>query len=136
MKQPKLFPDLQAALACEDVRLEVNGFNSLVGVIHVIAVPTVPFRILKLCIFTRWVNGIGAFSQTARILTPEEETELAKSETHFELSSTDVQATNVAFFGGLEFTQFGDYPIEIIIDGDLRMRFPLKVVQLQALPQG
>ena len=43
-----MIPDLQAAVACEDVRLEVNGGNTIVGVVNVVAVPAVPFRLIKL----------------------------------------------------------------------------------------
>ena len=52
-------PDLQAALACEDVRLEVSGSNTLVGVINAIMAPAFPLRIMKLCVYTRWCSGQG-----------------------------------------------------------------------------
>ncbi|GAB4247672.1 MAG: hypothetical protein OHK005_13970 [Candidatus Methylacidiphilales bacterium] len=126
-----LLPDLQAALVCEDVRLEASGSNTLVGVINVIAAPTIPFRIIKLCVFTRWTNGEGRFLQKTRILSPLAEDVIAESDTGFHLESPSHHATNVAFFGGLEFAEWGDYPVEILLNGDLVSRFTVKVVQVQ-----
>jgi hypothetical protein len=131
MNVQEVIPDLQAALLCEDVRLEVSGSNTLVGVLNVIAVPVVPFRVLKLCIFTRWGNGHGAYMQKVRILTPTDEEPIAQSDTPFKLASGDTHVTNVALFGGLEFKEIGDYPVEILLNGDLRSRFFLRVMQVK-----
>jgi len=130
----RMIPDLQAALLCEDVRIEASGSNTLVGVLHAIATPVLPVRIMKLCVFTRWCSGLGEFSQTTRILSEDENTELGKTVTPFKLKDSDNQATNVAVFGGLEFTSAGDYPIEISLNGDLKMRFNLRVVQIEKTP--
>lgn len=130
-----MLPDLQAALACEDVRLEANGFNTLVGVVSAIIIPRVPFRILKLCVYTRWTSGEGEFVQKTRILTPDER-ELAWTETKFRISSGDLHTTNIALFSGVEFQQYGDFPIEVLLDGDLRVRFTLRVAQAPPLPPG
>ena len=129
-----MIPDLQAALVCEDVRLEVNGANTLVGVINVLAAPVIPFRILKLCVYTRWTSGQGRFTQRVRILAPDDEQELAASDTPFDLPSPELHTTNVALFGGLEFPQAGDYPIEILLDGELKLRFGLRVLALPSPP--
>lgn len=125
-----MIPDLQAALVCEDVRLEVSGANSLVGVVSAIPTPVLPFRVMKLCVFTRWCSGLGDFQQTTRLLNCSDEEELARSETQFQLQNTVSHATNIALFGGMEFTEAGDYPVEIILDGELKLRFPLRVVKV------
>ena len=121
-----MIPDLQCALVCEDVRLEVAGGNTLVGVINTIAAPQIPIRLIKLCIFARWCSGDGHFEQTTRILDLDENI-LANTETEFRLDGEDTHATNVAVFGGVEFSQAGSYPIEIMLDGELVLRFPLQV---------
>jgi len=120
-------PDLQSILICEDVRLEANGFNTLVGVINVIATPITPFRIMKLCCFTRWINGQGSFTQGLRILSPDER-EITSAKSSFQLSNPEIFATNVSVFGGIEFREAGDYPIEVTLDDELILRFPLRVV--------
>ncbi|NJK93037.1 MAG: hypothetical protein HC904_15185 [Blastochloris sp.] len=124
-------PDLQAALLCEDVRIEASGSNTLVGVLHAIATPVLPVRVMKLCVFTRWCSGQGDFTQSTRILSEDEGSELGHTKTRFKLRDSDNHATNVAVFGGLEFSSEGDYPIEILLDGDLKLRFNLRVVQIQ-----
>jgi len=124
-------PDLQAALICEDVRLEVSGSNSLVGVLNAILAPSFPLRVIKLCVFTRWCSGQGGFRQTTRILSAEDESELSHTETKFALRDEDIHATNVAVFAGLEFKRPGDYPVEILLDDDLKLRFNLRVLQLE-----
>ncbi|MDZ4789074.1 MAG: hypothetical protein SH807_09040 [Blastochloris sp.] len=128
-------PDLQAALLCEDVRIEASGSNTLVGVLHAIATPMLPVRVMKLCVFTRWCSGLGDFNQTTRILSEDETTELGRTETPFHLNDTDNHATNVAVFGGLEFNNVGDYPIEILLDGNLHLRFNLRVFLVQQTQQ-
>ena len=54
---------------------------------------------------------------------------------YFQLPALDAHATNVHVFGGIQFTRQGIYTVEIKIDGELRLRFPLPVVPLQALPE-
>lgn len=122
-----MIPDLQAALVCEDVRFETSGANTLVGVVQVVHSPHFPLRILKLCVFTRWISGIGNFQQTTRLLDPDENT-MNHTETAFALSHEDKQATNIAVFGGVEFKHPGSYSIEILLDQDLILRLPLPVV--------
>ena len=130
-----ILPDLQACVLCEDVRQEASGQQTLIGIIGMIPAPVLPLGFFKLCLWTRWCGGIGQFTQQSAILTPEEETPIAESEVEFQLPALDAHATNVHVFGGIQFTRQGIYTVEIKIDGELRLRFPLPVVPLQALPE-
>jgi hypothetical protein len=49
----------------------------------------------------------------------------------FVLPELNSHATNVHVFGGVQFQKHGIYHVEIQIDGELRMRFPLPVVPVQ-----
>ena len=40
-------------------------------------------------------------------------------------------ATNVHYFGGVQFQQFGMHHVEIYLGDELRLRFPLPVVQVK-----
>lgn len=124
----EMLPNLQCVLVCEDVRLEVSGSNTIVGVVNLINAPVIPFRALKLCVFTRWCSGRGTFRQMTKILTPTDKV-IAQSETEFQLPSTENHATNVAVFGGVEFPEAGDYSVEIHLNGELELHFPVRVVQ-------
>jgi hypothetical protein len=128
----RMIPDLQASFACEDVRVEAGGAHTIVGIVNFIGAPTLPIQIIKLCIWTRWSSGIGQFEQVTRLVGPDEETELAAATTQFRLENEDSHTTNVNIFGGLQFTQVGAHHVEILLDGELKLRFPLRVM----LPPG
>lgn len=124
-----ILPDLQSAVLCEDVRTEVSGAQTLVGVIGAVPAPQVPIGFFKLCLWTRWCGGIGSFQQNSRILDPDDHV-VAEAGIRFELREIDGSATNVHFFGGVEIKSFGVHHVEVSLDGDMRMRFPVPVVQV------
>lgn len=128
-------PDLQACVLCEDVRQEASGQQTLVGIIGGIPAPALPIGFFKLCLWTRWCGGVGKFTQESAFLTPEDDSPIAQSRVEFHLPSLEAHATNVHVFGGLQLQKFGIYTIEIKIDGELRLRFPLPVVPVTGMPQ-
>jgi hypothetical protein len=130
----RMLPDLQASFACEDVRVEASGAHTIVGIVNVIAAPSFPVRLLKFCIWTRWTCGVGKFTQMTRVIRPDEDNILGESTTDFELNHEDGHATNVNFFAGVEFPEPGTYHIEVSLDGELKLRYPLTAVIPQALP--
>jgi hypothetical protein len=123
-------PDLQASLICEDVRQEVNGMQTLVGIINVIPARVLPVALLKLCVWTRWCGGIGRFRQTSRILGVDEEKVLAESHIEFELKELESHVTNVNLFTGVQLQQYGVHYVEILLERELRIRYPFPVVQV------
>ena len=127
----RMIPDLQASFACEDVRVEASGAHTIIGILNFIGAPTLPIQVIKLCIWTRWSSGVGQFEQVTRLIGPDEETVLATATTQFHLGNEESHTTNVNIFGGLQFSQVGAHHIEIILDGELKLRYPLRVI----LPQ-
>lgn len=123
-----ILPDLQACLLCEDVRNEVNGQQSLVGILAAIPAPQVPVGFFKLCVWSRWCGGMGNFLQQTYLLNAVDEKPIATAEVRFALQSMESNATNVNFFGGLQFPQYGVYHVEVHLEGELRLRFPFSVV--------
>ena len=130
MESTSILPDLQSAVLCEDVRCEINGMQTLVGVINVIPAPALPVNALRLCIWSRWCSGSGKFRQKSRILGVDEQQVLAQAEVEFELREMEGHATNVHYFGGVQFQQFGMHHVEIFLEDELRLRFPLPVVRV------
>jgi hypothetical protein len=124
----RMIPDLQASFACEDVRLEASGSHSIVGIINYIGAPSVPIQVIKLCVWTRWSSGIGQFEQTTRLVGPDEMTVIGSSTTQFHLTHEESHTTNVNIFGGVQFNHAGAHHVEIILDGEMKLRFPLRVV--------
>jgi len=124
-------PTLQASVICEDVRQEVNGMQSLVGVLSVIPAASVPVGMLKFCLWTRWFNGQGKFKQTARILAPDNKTVIGEAAVEFELQNLNGHATNVHFFAGIQFKEFGLHHVEIALDGKTVVSYPFVIAQTQ-----
>lgn len=125
-----ILPDLQASLLCEDVRAEISGQQTIVGVITIIPAQMLPVAFFKLCLWTRWCGGEGSFTQRSIILSSENEQILAESKVEFALNGLEAHATNVHVFGGVKFDRFGTHHIEIHLDDELQLRFPLPVVQI------
>ena len=131
-----ILPDLQSCVLCEDVRCEINGMQTLVGVINVIPAPALPVNCLRLCIWSRWCSGSGKFRQKSRIIGVDEQQVLAQAEVEFELREMEGHATNVHYFAGIQFQQFGLHHVEVFLENELRLRFPLPVVRVTlAQPQ-
>ncbi|MCF7669218.1 MAG: hypothetical protein K9N48_05530 [Verrucomicrobia bacterium] len=128
MNPTRILPDLQSSIVCEEVRQEVTGNFILIGVIGAIRVPKVPITALKLCVFNRWTAGVGQFVETAKLIAPDQTTEIRKSEVKFALKDPVFHATNVTVFGQIEFKTPGTYFIEVVVDDVMKLRYPLSVV--------
>ena len=105
METDVILPDLQSAVLCEDVRCEFNGMQTLVGVLNVIPAPALPINYMRLCIWARWCSGAGKFRQKSRIVGVDEQQVV-------------------------QFQQYGLHHVEIYLENELRLRFPLPVIQV------
>jgi hypothetical protein len=128
MQATRILPDLQSSLLCEEVRQESNGNFFLIGVINLIRVPQVPIVAARLCVFNRWTAGIGQFTETVRLIAPDQTTVLRKAEMKFELRDAALHSTNVMVFGQLEFKAAGTFFIEVLVDDVMKLRYPVPVV--------
>lgn len=127
MKPTRILPDLQCSILCEEVRQETNGNFILIGVIGVIRVPQIPITAFKLCVFNRWTAGLGKFTESVRLIAPDQTSIVRKSEVKFALREASSHATNVSFFGQVEFKETGTYFVEVLVDEVMKLRFPLVV---------
>lgn len=127
MNPLRILPDLQCSVLCEDVRQEINGNFFLVGVIGFVRVPRVPITAFKLCLFNRWTAGVGEFTESARLIAPDQLTELRQTQVRFALQDASLHATNVSVFQQVEFASAGVYYVEILVDEVMKLRFPLPV---------
>lgn len=127
MQPTRILPDLQCSLICEEVRQEANGNFILIGVIDFLRVPQVPITAFKLSIFNRWTAGIGQFTESVRLVAPDQTTVLRKSEVKFQMKDAGVNATTVTFFQNVEFSKPGSYFVEVLVDDVMKLRYPLTV---------
>src|SRR5438128_122720 len=128
MQPTRILPDLQCSLLCEEVRQEVTGNFFLVGVVNFIRVPQVPVVAFKLSLFNRWTAGIGQFTETARLIAPDQTTLLRKGEVKFVLQDAALHATNVTLFAQVEFKIAGTYYVEVLVDDVMKLRYPVPVI--------
>ena len=128
MQATRILPDLQCSLLCEEVRQEANGNFFLVGVINYIRVPQLPVVAFKLSIFNRWTAGLGNFTESVRLIAPDQTTVMRKSEVKFGLQDAHLHATNVTVFGQVEFKTAGNYFIEVLVDDVMKLRYPVTII--------
>jgi hypothetical protein len=131
MQATRILPDLQCSLLCEDIRQEASGNFILVGVLNLVRVPQLPVTAFKICVFNRWTAGVGQFSESVRLLAPDQTTVLRKGDVKFGLHDANHSATNVTVLGQVEFTAAGVYFVEVLVDDVMKLRYPLPIVVVQ-----
>ncbi len=131
MSDETIPPDLQACLLCDDVRQERNGKFILIGLFDTIGTPQFPLVYPRLCIVSRWCSGEGNFFQHSVILAPDQRTKVIEGKPiPIRLPSPEATATNVEFFMNVAFKEEGTHWIEVLLNDDLKLRFPLRVNQI------
>jgi len=121
-------PDLQSSLLCDDVRQERNGKFMLIGLFDVIHAEHLPVTFAKLCLVTRWCSGEGVFTQHSRIVHPDQKTVLTEGQpVQVNLPSPEASATSVEVFMNTTFPETGTYWVEILLEQDMKIRYPLRV---------
>ena len=128
MQASRILPDLQCSLVCEEVRQEATGNFFLIGVINFLRVPQLPVVALKLAIFNRWTAGIGHFTESVRLIAPDQTTVLRKGEVKFDLKDVATHATNVTMFGQVEFRMPGVHFVEVLVDDVMKLRYPVPLI--------
>ncbi|MGE4489116.1 MAG: hypothetical protein AB7E95_06200 [Kiritimatiellales bacterium] len=127
-----MIPDLQSSLICDDVRQERNGKFMLIGIFDAIHAERLPLTFAKICLVTRWCSGEGTFTQHSRIMHPDQRTVLAEGkEVQVTLPSPEAAATSVEVFINLQFPAPGTYWVEILLENDLKIRYPLRINQIE-----
>lgn len=136
MQPTRILPDLQCSLLCEDIRQEITGNFILIGVLNFIRVPQLPVVAFKLSVFNRWTAGLGQFTETVRLVAPDQTTVLRKGELKFKLQDAGLSANNLSLFGQVEFKTAGAYYVEVLVDDVMKLRYPVPVVVAPPPAQG
>lgn len=134
MNPARILPDLQSSLLCEDVRQEVTGNFIIIGVMGLIRVPQLPITAVRICVFNRWTAGLGQFTESVRLIAPDQSTVVRKSEVKFVLQDPAHHATNLSVLPQVEFKAAGVYWVEVLVDDVMKLRYPLPVVVVQPPP--
>jgi hypothetical protein len=131
MQASRILPDLQCSLMCEEIRREANGNFFIIGIIDYIRVPQLPVTAFKLSVFNRWTAGVGQFTESVRLIAPDQMTLIRKSEVKFELKDAALHSTNVTVFGQVEFKAPGAYYVEVLVDDVMKLRYPVPLLLVQ-----
>ena len=128
-----ILPDLQTALLCDDVRQENNGKFILIGLFDAIFAPQWPLRYPRLFVVTRWCSGSGEFTQRTRLLRPDQKNLVTEGRPiRFKMNDPESLVTNIEAFFNLEFLEAGTHWMEIHLENELKIRFPLRLAPLPA----
>ena len=136
MQAARILPDLQCSLLCEDVRPEANGNFIIIGVINFIRVPQVPVVAFKLAVFNRWTAGVGTFTESVRLIAPDQTTVLRKGEVKFQLPDASASGTTVTVLQQIEFKTAGTYYLEVLVDDVMKLRYPVPIILVPQQQQG
>jgi hypothetical protein len=128
MQASRILPDLQCSLVCEEIRQEMSGSFILIGVINFIRVPQLPVVAIKLGVFNRWTAGLGQFTETVRLIAPDQTTVMRQGEVKFALQDANFHATNVTMFPQVEFKVAGTYFVEVLVDDVMKIRYPVPLL--------
>ncbi len=127
-RNPTLVPDLQSSLLCDDVRQERNGKFILIGIFEGLMVPAFPAVFHRLCLVNRWCCGEGEFHQLTRIVSGDGKTKLIEGRpVPIRLTDVNQVATSVEYFVNVKIPEPGAYWIEILLNQQLKLRYPLHV---------
>ncbi len=122
-------PALLYSILCDDVRREENGKFLLIGLFETIGAREFPATHPALFIVNGWIGGVGSFRQYSRILDPSGQELARDQETPFQLSTLKARHSVIARFNHLELPQAGEYAVEVLLNGDLKVRYSLVVEQ-------
>jgi hypothetical protein len=112
---------------CDDVRREDNGKFILIGLFEAIGAKTFPVVHSALYVVNCWCSGLGSFGQRTRIINKDGSVLAEDSEAQFSLDSLKSKYKVIARFNNLRFEKPDEYAVEIILNGDLKVRYPILV---------
>ena len=119
-------PNLQFSVLCDDVRREDNGKFILIGLFETISSRKFPATHPALFVVNRYCKGEGSFSQKVRIVRSSDKSAVFQTgEQPFELKDIDHHHTLISKVNNIMFPVPGKYWVEILLDGDLILNYPI-----------
>ncbi len=130
MGSNKIRPTLVHTIICDDVRQELGGKFSLMGLFETISSQTFPIVHPRFAVMNEWTGGRGEFSCRVRLLAPDRATVLWESESRFTLYNETQRHRDISIRFNTTFPSPGTYWIEMLLDGVQLALVPLTVQQL------
>lgn len=134
---PKVYPSVDLALLCDDIRTELFRKVTFVGVYtgDTILTTTVPLRLAKLCFYQRLRGGKGQFHIHFKIEDPLGNEVLKASVEDFQIESEDQMVDLHLIFGNVRLEMEGSYVAQIFFDSDRKIgSFQFRVLKGEPKP--
>lgn len=112
---------------CDDVRREDNGKFILIGLFEAIGAKAFPITHPTFYVINCWCSGLGSFKQRTRIINKDGLVLAEDVETQFSLPNLKSKYKVVACFRNLKLEKPDEYSVEIMLNNDLKIRYPLSV---------
>ncbi|OIO80664.1 MAG: hypothetical protein AUJ89_02795 [Candidatus Omnitrophica bacterium CG1_02_43_210] len=128
-------PTLLFSVLCDDIRREDNGKFILLGLFETIGSRVFPAHHPTIYVMNCWCSGLGSFKQRTRILDTGSNVLVQDEETSFQLTSLKAKHRIIARFNNILLQAPGEYSVEVLSDGDLKVRYPLIVEQINPANQ-
>ena len=126
-EREKIDPTLLFSVLCDDVRREENGKFILIGLFESVGAVNFPVRHPALFVMNCWCSGMGDFTQRTRIIAPDGAKLIEDDLTKFTLNDLKSKHRVVARFNNVLFNVAGEYSVEVLLDDELKVRYPLMV---------
>jgi hypothetical protein len=130
MTDTKVKPRLSFTLICDDVRQEMGGKFSLMGLFESIFANTFPALHHRFAIVNEWIGGKGDFRSKIRLLAPDQKQVLSESETNISLFNESQRHRDISVRFNTTFNVPGTYWIETLLDGERAGITPLTLQQI------
>ncbi len=127
MGTTKTKPALTYTILCDDVRQELGGKFSLMGLFESIYANTFPAVHPRFAIVNEWTGGKGEFTLKIRLLSPDRREVLSESEAKISLFSENQKHRDISIRFNTTFKTQGTYWIETLLDNEQVGLIPLSV---------
>lgn len=124
----RIKPVLAFTIVCDDIRQEIGGKISLMGLFESIFATQFPVLHPRLAIMTEWTDGLGEFETRFRLLSPDRKQPLRETTAKLKFTGSNVRHRDISLHLNVEFRTPGTYWIEHYLDSELVSSQPLNVI--------
>jgi hypothetical protein len=123
-------PVLVHTILCDDVRQEMGGKFSLMGLFETISAGAFPAVHPRFAIMNEWSGGRGEFTARIRLLAPDRKTVISESEAKLTLFNESQHHRDISLRFNTTFSAPGTYWIEMLLGNEQISLVPLPVLQI------
>jgi len=127
MAMTKIKPRLSYTILCDDVRQELGGKFSLMGLFENIYASSFPAVHPRFAIVNEWTGGKGEFRVKIRILATNKKDVLSESDAMLALYSETQRHRDIAVRFNTTFPVPGTYWIQMLLDDEQVALVPLPI---------